>query len=426
MTMLTDFKKEKNSEAELRVELQAEDLKRSIQKAEQELAATAVLDGFRPGKVPLDVLRKKIGDEKILEIAMELAVKDSFQQAIKKEKADVISSFDLKVIENTAQRLSYRVKLLLFPEVTLGAYRGFGISLPFSEIKEEEIQEAISRILKSRANYRESDKPAQKGQRLEIDFEVTDNGKVVEGGKSESHPLLLGGGFFMPGFEEQLEGMKKGETKLFSLQIPEDYYQKNIAGKKLDFSVTLKSVQAEILPELTDDFAKTLGEFSSVEKLKEGIIQGLKREKETKARERARLEILNKISEETEMDVPSRMIEEQLDILLSNFDESLHGRGLELSLYLAQIKKTQEELRQEWRERAEKQVRQGLIMRAISKAEGITVSEEEVEEAVTRLLSRYAGLEEERNKLDVEAMKKSARESLLNEKVWVYLEKINS
>lgn len=423
--MITNLKKEKNSEAELQVELSAEDLKWYIQKAGQDIATATVLDGFRPGKVPLDILRKKIGDEKILELAMDLAVKDSFSRAVKKEKADAISSFDLKVTENTAQRLKYQVKLLLFPEVKLGEYKNLGIAPLPVEVKEEEVQQTISHILKSRANYHESAGPAQKGQRLEIDFEVKNNGKVIEGGKSENHPLRLGEGNFIPGFEERLEGMKKGETKQFSLRAPEDYYQKSIAGEELDFSVTLKSAQEEILPKLSDDFVKTLGRFSSVEGLRENIIQGLKEEKEKKEREKARLEILDKISETTEFDVPGRMIDEQLDLLISNFDESLHVRGLELSLYLVQAKKTQEDLRKEWRGRAEKQIRQGLIMRAISKAESVVVSEEEVEKAVAGVLSQQVGSPEELDRLDTEAVKKRVRESLLQEKVLTYLEKTN-
>lgn len=410
----------------MQIELTTEDLKRYIQKAGLELTASIAMDGFRAGKVPLEVLRRKVGDEKILEIAMDLAVKDSFFQAVKKEKLDVVSSFDLKVTENTAQKLKYGVRLLLFPEIKLGEYQNLGITPQPVEIKEEEIREALEYIRRSRATYQEAEGPAETGQKLEIDFEVKNGGKAIEGGKSENHPLTLGEGSFIPGFEEELRGMKRGDTKSFFLHAPEDYYQKSIAGKKLDFTVILKSQKAVLLPELNDEFAKSLGNFSSAEVLKRDITQGLKKEKEQKEQERVRLQILDKISEKTIMEVPAQMVEEQLDVMVANFDQSLHERGLELSLYLTQTKKTEGDLRKEWRKKAERQIRHGLIMRAISKVEDITISDEEVNEAVTGLLSRYVGSEEERGKLNLEEVKRRAKESLLNEKVLEYLERVNA
>ncbi|MDO8495576.1 MAG: trigger factor [bacterium] len=423
--MEINLKRGKNSEAELKVELTQEDLKQYIKKAGEEVAASVAMDGFRAGKVPLDVVRKKVGDEKILEVAMDLAIKESFFQAIKKEKVDIISSSDLKVIDNTAEKLKYEVKIILFPEVKLGEYKNLGMSLKPVSVSEEEVQDTLKYIQKTRAEYKEVETPAEKDHRLEIDFEVKDKGAVIDGGKSENHPVVLGEGNFIPGFEDHLVGMKKGETKNFSLEVPGDYYQKSVAGKKLDFLVTIKTIKGAILPELTDDFAKSLGKFESVEDLKKNVSRGLQSERDQKERDRVRLLILDKVNEKTEMEVPDKMVEEQLDIMVSNFDQNLHARGLELSLYLTQISKTQDELRKEWRERAVKQIRQGLIMRAISKAEEIKVGEEEVAQAVGALLSRYAGAEELQAKVDPEELKNRAKESLLNEKVFDYLEKEN-
>lgn len=423
--MVINLKKGKNCEADLEVELNEEDLRQYVQKAGQNIAASVVMDGFRSGKVPLDVLRKKIGDEKILEVAMDMAVKDSFFQAIKKEKLDIISSYDLKVSDNTAKKLKYGLKLLLFPEVKLGEYKHLGITFKPVEVEDADLENTLHSARQLRASYKETEAGAEEGSRLEINFEVKERGVMIEGGKSENHPLVLGEGNFIPGFEDQLKGMKKGEVKQFVLQAPEDYYQKNIAGKKLDFTVIVNSVKMAILPEINDEFVKTLGRFSSVEELKQSIRQGLRQEKEQKEHERVRRLILDRINEKSEMTVPSRMIEEQLDSMIDNFDQSLHSRGLELGLYLAQIKKTQENLRKEWREKAERQIRQGLIMRAIGKLEGITVSDEEVEEAVSVFLGRSVAFEEEQKKMNAEQIRSRTNESLLNEKVFEYLESVN-
>ncbi len=410
----------------MQVELDQEDLKEYLQKAGRDLSNTVAIDGFRAGKVPLDVLRQKVGDEKILEIAMDWAVKDSFAKAVKKEQLDVLSYSDLKVVENTAQKLKYHLKLLLFPEIKLGEYKDLKIAVQSVEVEEKDIQETLRYIRQSRAVYQETGTPATEDCRLEIDFEVKDGGAVIEGGKSENHPLILGKGGFVPGFEDQLKGMSRGETKNFSLRVPEDYYQKSIAGKKLDFTVAMKAVQSTTLPELTDDFIKQLGHFDSLDALRENIRQGLKAEKEQKEHDRVRLRILEKIDEKTNMDVPEQMIKEQLEMMLADFDKALHERGLELSLYLSQIKKTQEDLRKEWRTKAEKQIRHGLIMRTISKAEGLVVAEEEVEEGVGVLVSRLALSGGDSKKINSDAVRSKVKEQLLNEKVLEFLEGVNA
>lgn len=424
--MITNLKKSNGPEAELQVELDQEDLQEYLQKAGQDLSNSLAIDGFRAGKVPLDILRQKVGDDKILEMAMDWAVKDSFVKAVKKEGVDVISYADLKIVENTAQKLKYHLKLLLFPEIKLGEYKDLKMAVQSVAVEEKDIQETLASIRQSRAVYQEVGTPAVEGCRLEIDFVAKDGGVVIEGGKSENHPLTLGKGGFMPGFEDQLKGMSKGETKNFSLRVPEDYYQQTVAGKKLDFTVTVHSVQAAILPELTEDFVKHLGHFDSLAALRENISRGLKVEKEQQEQERVRRCILEKIDEKTKMDVPEQMVKEQLDIMLADFDKALHERGLELSLYLNQIKKTQEGLRQEWRAKAEKQIRHGLIMRTISKAENIAVAEEEVEEGLGALLHRFALGGGDSKKIDSEALRSKVKEQLLNEKVLEFLEKANA
>lgn len=423
--MITSIKKLKNSEAEMIVQLDQEDLKKYIKRAEGELAQVSSLDGFRPGRVPSAMLRKRLGDHKILEVAMDLAVKESFIQALRQEKLEVVSSLDLKVLSNSAEGLKYLAKLLLWPEVRLGTYRGLALSARPIKVEEKEIAEAINFILKSRTVFQAVDRPAQEGDHLEIDFEVRTAGGVIEGGKSENHPFILGQGNFIPGFEEQLKGLKKGEHKEFFLQAPEDYYQKSIAGKKLEFLVTIKAVKFGTRPELTDELARSLGRFASVQDLKDNIVRGLEEEKKQKEKERMRLEILEKIEGASVMDIPISMVEEQLAIMVSNFDQHLHGRGLELDLYLAHLKKNQKDLEQEWRPQAEKQVRRGLVLRAIGKKENIAVEEEEAEATAKHLIEQYLNQGQNSEEIDFEGLKNRTRESLLNEKIFQFLETAN-
>lgn len=424
--MQTKLKPTTGSQAELEVELNKEELKEYLEKASETLSQAISVAGFRPGKVPFEVLRKEIGDPKILEEALEMAVVSSLAKAAEKEKLEVMASSELKILTNTADQLRYAVKLMLYPEVKLGGYTGLKLAKKKVEAEEKEIKEAIQYILKSRAIYQGFDGPAEDGHHLEIDFEVATGGQAIEGGKSEKHPFVLGKGNFIPGFEEQLKGLKKGETKEFSLTAPADYYQKSLAGKKLDFKVTVKSVKTVTVPELDGHFIKSLGKFESEEELKKNIAEGIKAEKEAKESERVRGEILNKIETVSKIDLPEKMVEQQLDAMITNFDRNLHAQGMELSLYLAHLKKSQEDLRKEWRKQAEKQIRHSLILREIGKKEKIKVSDEEIEQAAGAWLMRHAMQGQEPPKANMEEVKQQAGESIFREKIFQWLEEKNT
>ncbi|TSC73792.1 MAG: trigger factor [Parcubacteria group bacterium Gr01-1014_44] len=423
--MITKLKPVANSQTELEVELNKEELREYLEKASETISQAVSIAGFRPGKVPFEILRKEIGDKKILEEALEMAVVGSLAKAAEKEKLKVMASSELKIMENTADLLRYSVRLMLYPEVKLGNYKNLGLQKKEVKVEDKEIEEAVRYILKSRAAYQDFNGPAENGHHLEIDFEVSTGGQSVEGGKSENHPFVLGQGNFIPGFEEQLAGLKKGEAKEFSLEAPDDYYQKSLAGKKLDFKITVKSVKTVLVPELNDDFIKSLGQFSSQEELKKNIAEGIKVEKEQKETERFRMEILDKIDVASKIDLPEKMIEQQLDALIANFDQNLHAQGMELALYLAHLKKSQNDLRKEWRGQAEKQIRQSLILRELGQKENIKVSEQEMEEAAAGLLMRYSGQGQDQSKVDPEELKQKAGEVVFREKVFQYLEENN-
>lgn len=424
--MITKLKPVANSQTELEVELNKEELREYLEKASETLSQAISVAGFRPGKVPFEVLRKEVGDKKILEEALEMAVVGSLAKAAEKEDLQVMASSELKITENTADLLRYSVKLMLYPEVKLGEYKNLKLPRKKVKVEDKEIEEAVKYILKSRATYRDFDGTVENGQHLEIDFEVSAGGQAVEGGKSENHPFILGKGNFIPGFEEQLIGLKKGESKEFTLEAPADYFQKNLAGRKLDFKVTVKSVKTVLTPELNEDFIKSLGHFSSEEELKKNIAEGIKAEKEQKESERLRGEILEKIDSGCQIEVPEKMVENQLDALIANFDQNLHAQGMELSLYLAHLKKSQEDLRKEWRGQAEKQIRQSLVLRAVGRQENIKVSEGEIEEAAAGLLMRYVGQGQDQSKINAEDLKQRAGEAIFREKIFQYLEENNT
>lgn len=437
MTFTT--KKLKDSQIELEVNLDKDDLLLYVAETEKRLAGEIKIKGFRPGKAPKELARKALGEQVIKEEALNLAVQSSLAKVLAKQKLDILDQSDFQIKENLADRLVFTVKLLVFPEVRLGEYRGLSIKRNPVIVTEAEIGEVLSDIVKSRTVLKDVVRPAQLGDRVEVDFEVKDPSKgsgqaaVIEGGKSQNHPIVLGEDKFMPGFEAQIVGLKPGETKSFSLKTPVDYYQKAIAGKELDFEVVLKKVQETTAPKIDDKLAKSLGRFASKADLEANVKEGLTLEKEAKEKERVRLAILKEIAGKTKVETPLVLVEGRLDSMIQGFDGELHQKGMELGLYLAHIKKTQDDLRREWQGRAEEQVKFDLITRTIAKEECLKVSDEEVGQELQMVLQQYMAASgsggepvpgpEALQNVNPEQLKTRIRSVLLNEKVFEFLEK---
>jgi len=421
-----------NSRIKLIVSLDRDELLSFAEEAERQLAHDVKLKGFRPGRAPREQVRKAVGEEKIRELALQLAVQSTLKEALANEKLDIIDQTNFEVKENSGEKLVYWATFLIFPELVLGRYRGLNVKRNKIVVSDAEVSGILGDLLKSRTVFNEVQRPAQKGDRVEVDFTARDNNKIIEGGKSENHPIILGEGKFVPGFEEQIVGMKTGETKHFSLKTPAGYYQKAIAGKELNFEVVVKKVEDRTVPEADDNFARSLGDFHSLKELETSINQGLAMEKEIKERDRVRLAILGRIASATEVKIPPELIEKQLDAMLRDFDSELHQKGMELGLYLAHIKKTQDEIREEWRTRAEQRAEMELIVRAVAKAENLTVNDSEINEELQIVLQQYmmsgqgGSSPEMLENINPEGLKKRIRDTLLNEKVFKFLEEQNT
>lgn len=409
---------------ELAVELGRDELAEYVRLAEDALGQEVNINGFRPGKAPREKVRQHVGETRVLESALQTAVQGSLGQVIAEQKLDVLEATDLSVKENTPDKLIYSVKLQLFPAVKLPSLDSVKVSRRDVAVEAKEVDEALETVKASRAVLTATDEPAVKGDRLEIDFEVKENGVLIDGGESANHPVVIGKENFVPGFEEQLIGLKKDERKEFSLTAPKDFANKTIAGKKLDFIVTVKDIKKVTLPELNDDFAKMLGKFENLDQLMLNIRDGLTEEKKDKENQRVRLEIMNLLIDKATCASTPAMIEDQLTNMMQNFDQDLHRHDMELGLYLSKIGKTQEDLKKEWQPEAERQVKMALILHTIARENKIDIAAEEIDEALESLIQstmlRNGG---ENPNLDMERMRSSIQSRLLNEKTFQFLEK---
>lgn len=412
-----------NGEAQLTVTVPHQELLTYIDKAERELAKDLKVDGFRKGKVPHELAKKQLGAEAIREAALDFAVRETLAKAIQEKTLDVLHAHHLSVKENSAELLSYQVTLRLFPDIQLPDLASIHVPPRDVSISDKEVTDALEVVQSSRASFADKTTPAEKGDRLEVDFDVFLEGKLIEGGSSKNHPVVLGNNNFMPGFEDQLIGSTKGQTKDFSLVAPADYFNKELSGKKLDFKVTINDVKAVIKPELTDAFAQTLGRFAGMDDLMENVRAGLLEEKRSKEKQKMRIEALAEIHKRTTMTVPTYLIDERLDDMIASFDNDLHQRGMELALYLAHVGKTQDDIRKEWRGDAERQAGYALLIQKIAKEKNIHVSEQEVEEGAAQKLQAIALSGEARAEdIDVEKLRNAVSQDMVNEKTLQYIE----
>ncbi len=414
------------STRELTVELSKTDLDSYVADAESSLGKQIHVDGFRKGKVPSDVVRKHVNEAQLREEALRIAVERSLAQAIQKNNLDVLDQADFKIQKNTPDNLTYTVKLILYPTVQLGTYKGIEVKKRAVKVADEEVDRMLKDVAQSRAAIAQVDRSAAVGDQVEVDFTLKLKGEIIDGGESKNHPLVIGEKRFIPGFEDQLIGLKVGETKEFKLSIPKDYHEKNIAGKELDVMVTMRDVKSRTVPEITDEFAKGLGQFASLENLKEEIKKNLLKEKEEQEEERLRIEILKTIVKNSELTVPALMVERQLDGMVQNFDAELHARGMELGPYLAHLKKTQEELRNDWKGRAEDQVKMTLVIHEVAKAEKLEVKNEDIDAELEIQLQQYMGgrpgmAPADMQKLDLDRARREIYSSLVNKKVFDFL-----
>lgn len=307
--------------------------------------------------------------------------------------------------------------------VELAGYKGIKVKKNEAKVEKKEVENSLDYLKKSRAKTITVNKPAEKGNRVEVDFEVRHGGVKIENGTSKNHPLILGEGRFLPGFEKELEEMSAGEEKDFSIKVPTDWPDKRVADKNLDFRVRMNLVQERQIPELNDEFAKSLGRFESLEALRKNISDGLLEEKETKEKQRIRIELIEKVAKDSKIEVPDNLIEEELERMINEFKFSITGFGLDFEKYLQEINKTVDELKKEWKKQAEKRVRVAICLKAIAEKEKIEVSDEEAENKIKEELKNYPDIEEARKNIDPERFKDYTKEVLRSEKVLGLLEK---
>lgn len=428
------------SEIQIEVSLSFSEFEPFITKAVSKISEEGTFEGFRKGKAPLEVVKARIGEALIYEQAAELAIRKTYpdilakalQESRKEEKED--DFIPIGQPEVTVTKLApknefcYKVKLALLPEVFLPDFREIARRVRATKkdvsVEDREVENTLEWLRESRVLLLTVERPAERGDRVEIDFEVRSGDVKIAGGDSKNHPVVIGQGKFIPGFEDKLIGMRKGEEKEFTLQVPPEWHEKSLAGKVIECRVSVKLVQVRNIPDLSDEFAKAIGNFSSLDSLRSSIREGIRREKEAKETERARMAMIEEIAAHSKFETPDVLITSELQKMVEELKSGIAGMGMKWEDYLLHVKKTEEALRSEWSKEAERRVRVGLVLRKIVKRENIEVSQEEVEARYNEELRQFQAQKEAGKKIDPESLREYTKGVLKNEKVFEFLEKI--
>lgn len=409
------------AQLEILIEISNQEFQKFSERATLDLGESLSFQGFRPGRIPREIVEKEIGQEKILNKAVEMAIKESYLKVILENEIEPIGSPEITILwpttfsEKKSGGLNFKVKVSVLPQINLPDYKEIASQVKRKEIsvKEKEIEEAILWLQKSRAKFSLKNSPAQKGDFVEIEY----SSPQLEGNKIFQDAFILGEGRFIPGFEENLEKMEDGEEKFFS--IPNFKGQK----EKLDFKVRMKSVQKMELPEISDQWAKSLGKFENLEALKKSIKEGINLEKEVQESQRIRKEILNKISEKIEFEIPEILIELERNRTMEELKRKI-SQDFQISFgdYLAKIKKSEKEIRELFLPQIQERIKNFLILREIAKRENIQVFKEEVRDEINKILKNYPDIETAKKNLDLEKLKLYIEGEIRNEKTLARLE----
>lgn len=429
--MNKEIKKLPHSEIEIKVRVTWNEWKKFLDQAASELSKEVKIPGFRPGKAPKNIVEKKVGKGNIIQEAAEKAIQKTYADILAEGKIDAIGSPKAEILKIAeGNDLEYRIVTAVIPEVKIKTWKDEikKINKKFKdvkcEVKIEEVEKEIKKIAESRAVFITVNREAKNGDSVSVDFKVLRNGVPIENGTSKSHALVLGRGVFIPGFEENIIGMKENEEKKFTLKFPEEYHEKSLAGKDAEFEIKLNLVQERQIPEINDEFAVSLGKFKDLEALKKNVKEGMEKEKEIGNKEKRRSEFIEELVKLTETEIPEVLMQSELSKMFQEFEIQLSQMGMNLQDFLEKMKKTEEDLAKEWKVQAEKRVKSALILEEIAKEQEIKVENGKVEEEMNKTLQYYKKEKDMEKNIDLRRLYDYTKGVLMNEKTFEYLESL--
>lgn len=390
------------NEKEIIIKVDGEKWQKALDKAYDKASKKAKIDGFRPGKAPKEIFLKKYGKESLYNDAMNLCVDEAYDRMIEENKnLEIVAQPVLGLNSIDENGVEFKFTLTLKPTVKLGKYQDLGVKKDTVKVTKKEINESIEKMRKRYAENVEKDGTLENNDIAIIDFEGFKDGVAFDGGKGENYSLTIGSNTFIPGFEEQLIGMKKGEEKSINVTFPEDYHSEDLKGQPVVFKVKLNEIKMVKIPELDDDFFADLAldGVNSKEALEKQIEENLTVQKEQAAENKYFDDLLEAASKNVEVDIPHVMIHEEIDRMLKQYEENLKMQGLTLQQFYQFTNSDEQALRDQMHEEAEKRVLYRLMLEEIAKNEKIEIDDKKANEEADKLAEKYQMKKEEFLKL---------------------------
>ena len=388
-----------------------EDLSPTVRNTYNKLRESVEADGFRKGKAPNNIVEREIGTEKVHAEVIDAAAEKLYRHAIQEHNIRPVGNPEVSVKKFTPYtELELEATVEVMPEVELPDYTQISKSPESSQVSEQEIQDVLESLRERLAERQGVERASQTGDEITIDFKGTRDGEVVPGAQAEDYPLLLGSERFIPGFEAELIGLSPGEQKQFSLTFPQDYSQDDLAGKQVDFDVTVKKVTEITKPEVNDEFAQNAGPFQSLAGLEEDVRNHLQSEKEQGVQQRLENEVIGEVVDKTEVDLPGSMKDQERERVQSDINKRLSDQGLDLDSYLRQTGKTQQQHETDIEEQTKERVKTALVLTEVARAEGLEVTPDELETRLQVLAGQYQD-----ENMQQEMQKPEARRDVANQ-----------
>ena len=396
------------SKVALTIEVSAEDFEVAINKAYLKMRGKMNIPGFRPGKAPRKIVESMYGAEVFYEEAVNIVLPDAYEKAVSDEKLEVVGYPEVELENCGKDGVTFKATVAVYPEVKLGQYKGLEAPKANVKVMAADVNARLKEMAERNSRMVSVERAVKKGDTANIDFEGFDNGVAFDGGKGENFDLEIGSGSFVPGFEDQLIGMKVGQEKDIDITFPKDYTPE-LAGKPVVFHVKVNEVKVKEVPAIDDEFAKDVSEFDTLKDLKK-----ITEDRKTAAQHAFEDALMQKVADGIEADIPEDMVVLQSQRMMENFKQQLAAQGIPFDQYVKMTGMSEDAIQKESMEPALKQVRMDLAVAAIVKAENLEASDEEVENEMKNIAEKYG--------MDLESIKKylpasEVKEQVIREKV---------
>ncbi len=384
----------------LTFEFKGEEWSKALDKSFDKNKANVKVDGFREGNVPRNIFEKKYGVESLFQDAIDFLLEENYAEALKKHNVEPVSFPELSIEDVSKDGVKINAIVALPPEVKLASYDKMEIEVPVAKVTDELIDKEIEAMRNQQAEMVIKDGAVEKGDTAVIDYKGMKDGVAFEGGTAENHPLEIGSGSFIPGFEDSVEGMKAGEEKDISLKFPEEYHSEELAGADVVFNVKVNEVKKRVVPELTDEFAKeTSFAAETVNELKDKVKESMQTNFDAQKENSIYDALLNKLAEESEMNIPKQMIDTEVSTMINDYSRNMQQQGLSLDQYFQLTNTTEADLREQLKEDASKRVRQSLTLGKLIEDLKVEANDKDIDEELKKMSELYG--------MDVETIEKS-------------------